>query len=90
MPSADLNVPNRKDPMTDKTQAATDAGIAIKYANEMFAERRKHGLVVGGCYDTQAYAAIEVATRITQTAGLPDPKLAAERNARTCHHGGAQ
>lgn len=76
--------------MTNEQQARADADIVLDFANEMFALSRKRGLVVGGCYQTQAQAAIEIATRILRAAGLPDPVAVQTMHPKGCHWGGVK
>lgn len=69
-----------------KDEAAKAARVALNFADEMFAEADKRGLVVGSCYLTQAQAALEIAGRISEEAGLPRPK--ARATGARCHWGG--
>lgn len=72
----------------NKDQAQHDSMVALTYADELFALARKYGTVAGGCYQSQAHVALEVAARIRKSAGLPPAKADAELNARRCHWGG--
>ena len=66
------------------------ADILHRRALEMLEESKKKGIVVGGCYVAYAHVLFDAEAEIREAYGLPDRQVAAERNARTCHNGGAR
>ena len=76
--------------MQSKEDATEAVNIALAYVDEQYELARKHGLVVGSCYQTQAHAALEIAERISKAAGLPKPTATLTHGGTRCHWGGTR